>query len=211
MGKITSYYIHKTYSRKSHIVRCRTQCVLANERPRTTLFTREKSRSSNHKLRMTIFHFLNDKCISMYILYRRHQKVVCTFYIRSLFRIIKLTRLAHSFYVTSQLLNINRTRALTTWSIISVYSSTTIKALSSGSRRASYVVYGVGTWTSNVLAHFASITNRYQVTRQPRSGVSYFKSPCEADGHSGGDYPWCKRLPNAYRMYENELIWSPEQ
>ena len=48
----------ETYSRKSHIVKlCMRKWVLANERPRTTLFTREKSRLSNHKLRTTIFHY----------------------------------------------------------------------------------------------------------------------------------------------------------
>ena len=42
-------------------------------------------------------------------------KVLCTVFIHSLFRIIKLTRsqsLARSFYDTSQLVNKNRTRAL---------------------------------------------------------------------------------------------------
>ena len=70
----TLRHTHKKKTISTDFVR-----VLANERPPTTLFTREKCRSPIHKLRATIF-YNNDKSLSVYIIKRKdHGKCLVQF------------------------------------------------------------------------------------------------------------------------------------
>ena len=60
------YFVHTEAKKPCHKVRT-LLIVLANERPRTTLFTREENRLSNHKLRTTIFTAANQTDVSICI------------------------------------------------------------------------------------------------------------------------------------------------